>query len=300
MSACRRQSLRRKALNYSRFRRRATSPPTAFPRSANDTTCPPATMKWSSVRTSTSASAAFSDCVRSSSARRLRDSGWMVVREDRGCVVRERRLDDLPRIDAGLGERPGRARRRRSGDAGCRGTGRRRPRGPARRAPQIIPHCVGRGERVTARQRFARRTPGKLDARGEPRMASRAEPARSGSRREHRGQSTARAALRAQFKRARAAHAGPRIHRDQLGIGQRTRPLRGQSLARPLAASCAPVGRSTLGGEGQSKLARGRCAFGRTDDNHGNRPDRPAPAHRTRRDRRHRRLQGRGTTGGCS
>ncbi len=77
------------------------------PRSANDTVRVPATMKWSSILMSTSASACLSVCVSSSSARlgSATPDGWLCARITAGRVVAQRGLHDFARIDAGLRER---------------------------------------------------------------------------------------------------------------------------------------------------------------------------------------------------
>ena len=74
------------------------------PRSANETTAPWPTTRWSSTRTSTSASALFKVWVRYSSAREgsAAPDGWLWARITAAACSVERALDDLARVDAGL------------------------------------------------------------------------------------------------------------------------------------------------------------------------------------------------------
>ena len=80
---------------------------TAGPARRTTRPAPWPTTRWSSTRTSTSASALFSVCVRNSSARdgSAAPEGWLWARITAAALRCERALDDLARVDAGLRQR---------------------------------------------------------------------------------------------------------------------------------------------------------------------------------------------------
>ena len=210
----------------------------------------PATMKWSSTFTSTSASASFRLRVSSSSA-------WLGWATPRGMVVGEDHRGGVVRAAP-----PSRFRadRRWSGSA-CRGTAPRRAitrfcasrqtqtktscGAAAEREPQVVAHRAGRGERVARLQapRASARRASSIAAANCARFAaprpltSRELGPPRAARRRRRSARAARAPARPRSCRARRCAGRPRAARRRSAPAA---PLRQQPLARPLGEPASP------------------------------------------------------------
>ena len=173
----------------------------------------------------------------------LGNAGRMIVRKDhRGRIARERSLDDLPWVNAGLrertakefvrGEQPVLAVEKQSYEHFV---------GPRReQQPQIIADSLRRGERIARARFLGQRSPGKLDNSRKLRAFRLTDAVHRrdlGNRRCQESRHTTETGdeIARKFKSAAARHARAQEKRNQFGIGKCPGATREQPLARSLA-----------------------------------------------------------------